>query len=70
MEQNHFQWTYGRDTTNVAPSPSQREVGMYENYSLDHLAAKVGTLTQKFDKINTSAVTPAPVSPLCEGDRK
>ena len=70
MTQNHFQWTYERDITNVAPSPSQKEVGMYENSSLDHLAAKVDALSQKFDKINTSAVTPAPVSPLCEGDRK
>ena len=66
MAQNHYQWTYGRDTTNVAPSPSQKEVGMYKNSSLDHLAAKVDALTQKFDKINTSAVTHPPVSPLCE----
>jgi ribosomal protein S15P/S13E len=38
----------------------------YEISSLDHLAAKVDALTQKFDKINTSAVTHAPISPLCE----
>ena len=34
---------------------------MHEISSLDHLAAKVDALTQKFDKINTSVVTPAPV---------
>jgi hypothetical protein len=39
---------------------------MYEISSLDHLAAKVDALTQKFDKKDTSAVTPAHVSPLCE----
>jgi len=39
---------------------------MYEISSLDHLAAKVDALTQKFDKMNTNAVTPAPVSPPCE----
>jgi len=39
---------------------------MYEISSLDHLVAKVDALTQKFDKMNTSAVTPAPVSPPCE----
>jgi len=36
---------------------------MYEISSLDHLVAKVDTLTQKFDKMNTSVVTSAPVSP-------
>ena len=39
---------------------------MYEISPLDHLAAKVDTLTQKIDKINTSVVTPTPVSPPCE----
>ena len=39
---------------------------MYEIYSLNHLAAKVVALTQKFDKMNTSGVTSAPVSPPCE----
>jgi hypothetical protein len=64
MTQNHYQWTSERAIT--ASSPSKKEVGMYEISSLDHLAAKVDALTQKFDKINTSAVTPAPVSPPCE----
>ena len=39
---------------------------MYEISSLDHLAAKVDALSQKFDKMNTSVVTPSPVSPPCE----
>jgi len=39
---------------------------MYEVSTLDHLAAKVDALTQKFEKMNVSAVTPAPVSPPCE----
>ena len=39
---------------------------MYEISSLDHLAAKVDALTQKFDKMNTTVVTSAPVSPPCE----
>ena len=39
---------------------------MYEISSLDHLAAKVDALTQKFDKMNTSVVTPATVSPPCK----
>jgi uncharacterized coiled-coil protein SlyX len=46
--------------------PLKKEAGMYEISSLDHLATKVDALTQKFDKMNTSAVTPAPVSPPCE----
>jgi len=39
---------------------------MYEVSNLDHLAAKVDILTQKFEKINVSAITTAPVSPPCE----
>jgi len=39
---------------------------MYEVSTLDHLVAKVDALTQKFEKMNVSAVTPAPVSPPCE----
>ncbi|KEH37943.1 retropepsins domain protein, putative [Medicago truncatula] len=39
---------------------------MYEISTLDHLAVKVDALTQKFDKMNTSAITPALVSPPCE----
>jgi len=64
MAQNHYEWTSERVIT--ASSPSKKEAGMYEISSLDHLAAKVDALTQKFDKMNTSAVTPAPVSPPCE----
>jgi len=64
MAQNHYQWKSERDIT--TSSPSQKEAGMYEISSFDHLAAKVDTLTQKFDKMNTSVVTPAPISPPCE----
>jgi uncharacterized coiled-coil protein SlyX len=39
---------------------------MYEISSLDHQATKVDALTQKFDKMNISVVTPAPVLPPCE----
>ena len=58
MAQNHYQWTSERVTT--TSSPSKKEAGMHEISSLDHPAAKVDTLTQKFDKMNTSVVTPAP----------
>jgi len=64
MAQNHYQWTNERAIT--ASSLSKKEAGMYEVYDLDHLAAKVDALTQKFEKINVSAVTTAPVSPPCE----
>jgi len=64
MAQNHYQWTSERVIT--ASSPFKKEVGMYEISSLNHLAAKVDALTQKFDKMNTSVVTHAPVSPPCE----
>jgi len=63
---NHYQWTYERDITNVAPSPSKKEAGMYEISTLDHLSTKVETLFQKFDKLSVSVVTPTPVSPPCE----
>ena len=64
MAQNHYQWTSERVIT--TSSPSKKETGMYEISSLDHLAAKVDALKQKFDKMKTSVVTPAPVSPPCE----
>jgi len=64
MAYNYYQWTSERVIT--ASSPSMKEASMFEISSLDHLAAKVDALTQKFDKMNTSAVTPAPVSPPCE----
>jgi len=64
MAQNHYQWTNERAIT--SSSPSKKEAGMYEVSNLDHLAAKVDALTQKFEKINVSAVTTAPVSPPCE----
>ena len=64
MAQNHYQWTSERVIT--TSSPSKKEAGVYEISSLDHLAAKVDALTQKFDKMNTSVVTSAPVSPPCE----
>ena len=64
IAQNHYQWTSERVIT--ASSPSKKEAGMHEISSLGHLATKVDALTQKFDKINTSVVTPAPVSPPCK----
>jgi len=64
MAQNHHQWT--NEWAVTASSPSKNEAGMYEVSTLDHLAAKVDALTQKFEKMNVSAVTPAPVSPPCE----
>jgi len=39
---------------------------MYEVSNLDHLVAKVDTLTQKIEKMNVIAVTPVSVSPPCE----
>ena len=35
-------------------SPSKKEAGMHEISSLDHLAAKLDALTQKFGKMNTT----------------
>jgi hypothetical protein len=64
MAQNHYQWTNERAIT--ASSPSKKEAGMYEVSPIDHLAAKVNALTQKFDKMNISAVTSTFVSPPCE----
>jgi hypothetical protein len=64
MAQNHYEWTDERPVTNS--SPSRKEEGMYEVSNYDHLAAKVDALTQKFEKLNVSAITPAPVSPPCE----
>ena len=64
MAQNHYQWTNERAI--IAPTPSKKEVGMYEVSSFDHLAAKVDALTQKIEKTNVSAVTPTSVSPPCE----
>jgi len=64
MAQNHYQWTNERAIT--ASSPSKKEAGMDKVSSLDHLAAKVDALTQKLDKMNTSAVIPTLVSPHCE----
>jgi len=39
---------------------------MYEVSTLDHLSAKVDTLSKNFDKFSVSVFTPAPVSPPCE----
>jgi len=39
---------------------------MYEVSDYDHLAAKVDALTQKFEKLNVSAITPTLASPPCE----
>jgi len=39
---------------------------MYEVSNYDHLAVKVDAFTQKFEKLNVSAITPTPASPPCE----
>ncbi|KEH33476.1 hypothetical protein MTR_3g040140 [Medicago truncatula] len=64
MAKNHYQWTNERAIT--ASTPSKKEEGMYEVSDYDHLAAKVDALTQRFEKLNVSAVTPTPTSPPCE----
>jgi len=64
MAQNHYEWTNERAI--IASSPFKKEACIYEVSNLDHLAAKVDALTQKFEKMNVSAVTNAPVSPPCE----
>ena len=66
MAQNHYQWTSERTITTVAPTPSKKEAGMYEVSAIDHLAAKVDALFQKFDKLTVSVVTPPVVKPPCE----
>jgi len=48
MAQNHYEWTNERAITTVNTSPSKKEAGMYKVSPLDHLAAKVDALTQKF----------------------
>jgi len=48
MAKNHYQWTSERAIIVVAPTPSKKEAGMYEVFSLDHLSAKVDALFQKF----------------------
>jgi len=64
MAQNHYQWTNERAI--IASSPSKKKAGIHEVSNFDHLAAKVDALTLKFEKMNVSAVTIAPVSPPCE----
>ncbi|KEH17209.1 hypothetical protein MTR_0031s0030 [Medicago truncatula] len=66
MTQNHYQWTSERIITDVTPTPSKKEEGMYQVSTLDHLSAKDDALLQKFDKLSASVVTPAPVSQPCE----
>jgi hypothetical protein len=64
MTQNHYKWTDERATTNS--SPSKREAGMYEVSNYDHLTTKIDALTQKFEKLNVSAITSTSASPSCE----
>ena len=64
MAHNYYQWTNKRAIT--ASSPSKKEAGMYDVSILDLFVAKVDALTQKFEKMNVSAVAPTPVSPPCE----
>jgi len=66
MAQNHYQWTNERAITAVIASPSKKKEGMYEVSPLDHLAAKVDALTQKFEKMSVNAVSPSSILPPCE----
>src|SRR4030065_1168930 len=70
MAQNHYQWTSERATTAATPTPPKKEAGMYEVSPIDHLAAKLDALTQKFEKLNVSAGSPSSstssVAPPCE----
>jgi len=63
MALNLYQWTDER--TLAISSPSEKEVGMNESSSFDHLSAKVDALSQKFDNINISAVIPTSILPPC-----
>jgi len=60
MAQNHYQWSKERAIT--ASSPSKKEAGIHEVSNFDHLAAKVDELTQKFEKMNVSAIINATVA--------
>ena len=63
MALNLYQWT---DERAIIDSPPFKEKAcMNEISSLDHISPKVDTLSQKFDKINISVVTPTSTSPPC-----
>ena len=59
MALNLYQWTDERAI--IDSSPSKEREGMNEISSLDHLSVKVDALSQKFDKINISVVTPTSI---------
>ena len=63
MALNHYHWT--DEKTLVVSLPSKKEAGINKISSFDHLSAKVDALSQKFDKINISAVTPTSILPPC-----
>jgi hypothetical protein len=61
--QNHYQW--GSERTSVEKPPT--EGGMYEISSLDHVNAKVDSLTQKIENLTiTPATTVAAIAPNYE----
>ena len=63
MALNLYKWT---DERAIIDSPPFKEkAGMNEISCLDHLSVKVDALSQEFDKINVSAVTPTSISPPC-----
>jgi ubiquinone biosynthesis protein UbiJ len=63
MTQNHYQWI--NEKTKTVSSPSKQEACMNEISHLDHLSAKVDALSEKFDKMNISAITPTSILPSC-----
>ncbi|XP_050895566.1 uncharacterized protein LOC127102207 [Lathyrus oleraceus] len=63
MVQNHYQW--GTECPQV--EKVEQKGGMFEVNSLDHVSAKVDSLTQKIDNLTiTPTTTIAIVTPNCE----
>jgi len=63
MALNHYHWTDEKTLTVFLPS--EKEAGMNEISSFDHLSAKVDALSQKFYNINISVVTPTSILSPC-----
>jgi len=63
MALNHYHWTDEKTLTVFLPS--EKEAGMNEISSFDHLSAKVDALSQKFDNINISVVAPTSILSPC-----
>ena len=61
MALNHYHWT--DEKTLTVSSPSEKEAGMNEISSFNHLSAKVDALSKQFD--NISAVIPTSVLSPC-----